>query len=87
MSHRKKLEVIAAAATEPEANKQGSSVIGIRLHYRDLKSLFLTKCKNLWLSANRRFRMRSGMVQGIAVLRCPVDFHVLSWHCFREARR
>ena len=54
-------KVIAAAASEPEANERGSSLISRRLHYRGLQSLFLTKRKELWLCANVRFRMRSGM--------------------------
>ena len=37
-----------------------SSLIGIRLHYRDLQSLFLTKRKELCLCANGTFRMRTG---------------------------
>ena len=53
--------VAAAAASEPEANERGSSLISRRLHYRGLQSLFLTKRKELWLCANGRFRMRSGM--------------------------
>ena len=53
--------IFAAAASEPEANERGSSLISRRLHYRDLQSLFLTKRKELWLCANGRFRMRSGM--------------------------
>ena len=75
--------VIAAAASEPEANERGSSLINRRLHYRGLQSLFLTKrkelwlCANgrfrmrkeLWLCANGRFRMRSGMPQGNVVMR------------------
>ena len=52
---------IAAAASEPEANEQGSSLISRRLDYRGLQSPFLTKRKELWLCANGRFRMRSGM--------------------------
>ena len=55
------LELIAAAASEPEANERGSSLISKRLHYRGLQSLFLTKRKELWLCANGRFRMRNGM--------------------------
>ena len=54
-------KIIAAAASEPEANERGSSLISRRLHYRGLQSLFLTKRKELWLCANGRFRMRSGM--------------------------
>ena len=61
--------LIAAAASEPEANERGSSLISRRLHYRGLQSLFLTKNKDLWLSASGRFRMRSGMLQGIVVMR------------------
>ena len=34
--------IIAAAASEPEANERGSSLISRRLHYRGLQSLFLT---------------------------------------------
>ena len=32
--------IIAAAASEPEANERGSSLISRRLHYRGLQSLF-----------------------------------------------
>ena len=46
------LYLIAAAASEPEANERGSSLISRRLHYRGLQSLFLT---------NGRCRMLSGM--------------------------
>ena len=46
-----------------------SSLISRRLHYRGLQSLFLTKRKGLWLCASGRFRMRSGMPQGIVVMR------------------
>ena len=53
--------IFAAAASEPEANGRGSSLISRRLHYSGLQSLFLTKCKGLWLWANGSFRMRSGM--------------------------
>ena len=62
--------VVAAAASEPEANERGSSLISRRLHYRGLQSLFLTKRKGLWLCASgTRLRMRSGMPQGIVVMR------------------
>ena len=61
--------IIAAAANEPEVNERGSSLISIRLHYSGLQSLFLTKCKELWLCASGRFRMHSGMPQGIVVMR------------------
>ena len=50
---------IAAEASEPEANKRGSSLISRRLHYRGLQLLFPTKRKELWLCANGRFRMRN----------------------------
>ena len=59
------LNLTAAAASEPEANERGSSLISRRLHYRGLQSLFLTKRKELWLCASGRFRMRSGMPHGI----------------------
>ena len=55
--------------SEPEANERGSSLISRRLHYEGLQSLFLTKHKELWLCASGRFRMRSGMPQGIVVMR------------------
>ena len=63
------LSLVAAAASEPEANKRGSSLISRRLHYRGLQSLFRTKRKELWLCASGRFRMRRGMSQGIVVMR------------------
>ena len=53
--------LVAAAASEPEANERGSSLISRRLHYRGFQSLFLTKRKEFWLCAIGRFRMRSGM--------------------------
>ena len=43
----------------PEASERGNSLMGKKLHYRGIQSLFLTKRKELWLSANGRFRMRS----------------------------
>ena len=69
---------IAAAVCEPQTNERGSSLISRRLHYKGLQSLFLTKRKELWLCANGRVRMRSGMPRGIVVmlewedLGCPV---------------
>ena len=48
---------------------RGSSLISIRLLYKGLQSLFLTKRKQLWLCASGRFRMRSGIPQGIVVIR------------------
>ena len=55
--------VIVAAASEPEANERGSSLIDKKLLYRGLKSLFLTKREELWLWANGGFRMRSGIAR------------------------
>ena len=80
--------VVAAAASEPEANERGSSLISRRLLYRGLQSLFLTKRKELWLCANGRFRMRSGLRKELwlcangNILGCAVN-HVLSFHGFR----
>ena len=37
--------IVAAAASEPEANERGSSLISRRLPYRGFQSLFLTKRK------------------------------------------
>ena len=48
--------IIPAAASEPEANERGSSLISRRLHCRGLQSLFVTKHKGLWLCASGRFR-------------------------------
>ena len=64
----KKKEIFGAAASEPEANKRGSSLISRRLHYRGLQSLSVTKRMELWLCAIGRFRMQSGMAQGIVVM-------------------
>ena len=61
--------MFAAAASEPEANERGCSLISRRLHYRCLQSLFRTKRKGFWLYASGRFKMRSGMLQGIVVMR------------------
>ena len=61
--------LIAAAASEPEADERGSSLICRWLHYRGLQSLFFTKRKELWLCPIGRFRMRSGMLKGIVVMR------------------
>ena len=72
---------IAAAASEPEANERGSSLISRRLHYRGLRSRFLTKRKELWLCANGRFRMRKGMRKELwlctngNILGCAVIWH------------
>ena len=73
----------AAAVSEPEASERGSSLIGKKLHHRGIQSLFLTKCKELWLSANGRFRMRSRLARncgyaGMGDFECAVDYHVLS---------
>ena len=79
--------VVAAAASEPEANERDSSIIGRRLHYRGLQSLFLTKPKELWLCANGRFRMRSGMPKALWLcvngnsLGCAVIWRKELWLC------
>ena len=67
----------------PEASERGNSLMGKKLHYRGIQSLFLTKRKELWLSANGRFRMRSRFARncgyaGMEDLECAVDYHVLS---------
>ena len=74
--------IIAAAASEPEANERGSSLIIIGACHH----LFLLNARNcgyaqvedlgcavvcrkeLWLCTNRRFRMRNCMPQGIVVM-------------------
>ena len=78
---------IAAAAREPEANERGSTLISRKLHYRGLQSLFLTKRKELWLCANGRFRMRSGMRKELwlctngNILGCAVIWRKELWLC------
>ena len=78
---------IAAAVSEPEANERGSSLISRRLHYRGLRSLFLTKRKELCLCANGRFRMRSGMRKELwlcangNILGCAVIWRKELWLC------
>ena len=67
----------------PEASERGNSLMRKKLHYRGIQSLFLTKRKELWLSANGRFRMRSRFARncgyaGMEELECAVDYHVLS---------
>ena len=80
-------KIIAAAASEPEANEPGSSLISRRLHYRGFQSLFLTKRKELWLCANGRFRMRSGMRKELwlcangNILGCAVIWRKELWLC------
>ena len=39
--------LLAAAVREPEASEWGSSLIGKKLHYRGIQSLFLTRSKEL----------------------------------------
>ena len=39
-------KIIAAVASEPEANERGSSLISRRLHYKGLQSLFLLNARN-----------------------------------------
>ena len=81
------LVLFAAAASEPEANERGSSLISRRLLYRGLQSLFLTKRKELWLCANGRFRMRSGMRKELwlcatgNILGCAVVWRKELWLC------
>ena len=55
--------LIAAAVSEPEASKRGSSLIGKKSHFRGIESRFLAKRKELWLCANEKFRMRNGLAR------------------------
>ena len=55
--------IILPQGSEPEANERGSTLIDIRVLYRGLKSLFLTKSEELWLWANGEFRMSSGIAR------------------------
>ena len=69
---------IAAAVSKPEANEWGSSLIGKKLHYRGIQSLFLAKCKELWLRANERFRMCNRLTRNCGYVQmedlgCTVD--------------
>ena len=77
------LIIIADVVSEPEANERGSPLIGKKLHYRGIQSLFLVKRKELWLCANEIFRMHSRLARncgyaGMEDLECSVDYHVLS---------
>ena len=68
--------IIAAAVTEPEASERGSSLIGKKLRYSitfsyQTQGIVVVRgseiydaqwtLKELWLSANGRFRVRSGL--------------------------
>ena len=70
--------------SEPGANERGSSLIGKKLHFRGIQSLFLARCKELWLCANERFRMRNVLARNCGYAGkgdleiCEVDYHVLS---------
>ena len=55
--------VFAAAVSESEPNERGSSLIGKKLHYRGIQSLFVARRKELWLCANERFRMRNRLAK------------------------
>jgi len=46
--------IFAAAASEPEANERGSSLIDRRLLYRGLQPLSLAKREELWSWAKAR---------------------------------
>ena len=70
--------IIAAAASEPEVNERGSSLIGKKLHYRGIQPLFLARRKELWLCVNEGFRMRNGLARNCGYVRmedlgCAVD--------------
>ena len=80
--------VIAAAVSEPEANGWGRSLIGKKLHYRGIQSLFLAKVKELWLCANEGFRMHNGLARNCGFVQmedlgCAVDSQgivvILEW--------
>ena len=79
--------IFAAAASEPEAYERGSTLISRRLHFWGLQSLFLTKCKELWLCASGRFRMRSGRPQGIVVMREWEDLGCAAYQSHVHPRR
>ena len=74
-----KYGITTAAVSEPEASERGNSLIGKKLHYRGIQSLFLTKRKELWLCATQRFRMRNGLARNcgyqvlVEDLGCAVD--------------
>ena len=64
-----------------------AALISRRLHYRGLKSLFLTKRKELWLSANGRLRMRRDNCNELSlfangnILGCAVIWREQLWLC------
>ena len=82
-------EVAILGADQKERGLWGRecSLISRRLHYRGLQSLFLTKRKELWLCANGRFRMRSGMRKELwlcangNILGCAVIWRKELWLC------
>ena len=59
----------------------------VKFHYRGLQSLFLPKRKELWLCANGRFRMLSGMRKELwlcangNILGCAVIWRKELWLC------
>ena len=64
--------------SEPEASEQGSSLIGKKIHYRGIQSLFLTKRKELKLCATYRFGTRNGLARNCGSVQmedlgCAVD--------------
>ena len=67
----------AAAVSEPEASERGSSLIGKKLHYRGIQSLFLTKRKELWLCATQRFGMRNGLARNCGYHLLLSSYHLL----------
>ena len=73
--------------SEPEASERGSSLIGKKLHYKGIQSLFLSKRKELWLCATQRFRMRNGLARNCGEVRmedlgCAVDSQGIVWLCW-----
>ena len=80
VSYNKQL-LIATAASEPEANERGSSLISRRLPYRGLQTQgFVVMRKGLWLCA-------SGMPQGIVVMREWEDLGRAACHEIWSASR
>ena len=86
-------KLIAAAASEPEANERGSSLIDRRLLYRGLKSLFLTK-REEYCGYGRMEDLGCAVVsQGIVVMRewkvkdaqCKVCGWTISMYVFGTA--
>ena len=73
-----KNRIIAAAASEPEANERGSSLISRRLHYRGLQSLFSYQTQGIVVMRKWGIKDAQWYAQGIMVMRERKHFRMRS---------